>query len=89
MVDKYALDISSPEQMFSLLGSIIILVAYYLMVSKPEKKMLYFSLSLVGGCALLFVATIYHNAGFIFLETAWISINGWGIWKAMKESKCK
>ena len=86
-MDNYALDISSPEQIFSLLGSIIILVAYYLMVSKPEKKLLYFSLSLTGGFALLFVATIYQNAGFIFLETAWISINGWGIWKAIKENQ--
>ena len=86
-MDSYALDISSPEQIFSLLGSMIILIAYYLMVSKPEKKILYFSLSLVGGFALLFVAMIYHNAGFIFLETAWISINGWGIWKAIKENQ--
>jgi len=74
-------NLTSPEQILSLLGSIVILIAYYLTVSKPDKKLLYFSLSLLGGVALLFVALIYQNIGFIFLEISWISINAWGIWK--------
>jgi len=74
-------NLTSPEQILSLLGSVVILIAYYLTVSKPDKKLLYFSLSLLGGVALLFVALIYQNIGFIFLEVSWISINAWGIWK--------
>jgi len=81
-MDSYTLNLTSPEQLLSLLGSVVILIAYYLTVSKPHKKLLYFSLSLLGGVALLFVALIYHNVGFIFLEVSWISINAWGIWKA-------
>jgi len=74
-------NLTSPEQILSLLGSVVILIAYYLTVSKPDKKLLYFSLSLLGGVALLFVALIYRNFGFVFLEVSWISINAWGIWK--------
>jgi len=74
-------NLTSPEQILSLIGSVVILIAYYLTVSKPDKKLLYFSLSLLGGVALLFVALIYQNIGFIFLEISWISINAWGIWK--------
>ncbi|PCI45427.1 MAG: hypothetical protein COB41_01600 [Proteobacteria bacterium] len=74
-------NLTSPEQILSLLGSVVILIAYYLTVSKPDKKLLYFSLSLLGGVALFFVALIYQNIGFIFLEVSWISINAWGIWK--------
>jgi len=74
-------NLTSPEQILSLIGSVVILIAYYLTVSKPDKKLLYFSLSLLGGVALLFVALIYRNLGFVFLEVSWISINVWGIWK--------
>jgi len=80
-MDSYSWNLTSPEQLLSLLGSTVILIAYYLMVSRPDKKLLYFSLSLLGGVALLFVALIYHNLGFIFLEISWISINTWGIWR--------
>ncbi len=79
-------NVTSPEQVLSLIGSVVILIAYYLTVSQPDKKLLYFSLSLLGGVALLFVALIYQNIGFIFLETSWISINAWGIWKACQPS---
>jgi len=85
-MDNYAWNITSPEQVLSLLGSIIILVAYYLTVSQPEKKLLYYSMSLLGGIALLVVAVIYHNLGFVFLEVSWITINAWGIWRVRSES---
>jgi len=83
-VDSYTWNLSSPEQLLSLFGSSIILVAYFLMVSQPDKKLLYFSLSLLGGIALLFVALIYQNLGFVFLEVSWISINVWGLWRTCK-----
>jgi len=83
-VNSYTWNLSSPEQLLSLFGSMIILFAYFLMVSQPHKKMLYFSLSLFGGIALLFVALIYQNLGFIFLEISWISINAWGLWRTCK-----
>jgi len=85
-MDSYTWNLTSPEQLLSLLGSVVILIAYYLTVSKPDKKLLYFSLSLLGGLALLFVALIYHNLGFVFLEISWISINAWGIWRAYNQS---
>ncbi|MDQ6957164.1 MAG: hypothetical protein Q9M21_08205 [Mariprofundaceae bacterium] len=80
-MDSYSWNLTSPEQFLSLMGSIVILIAYYLTVSRPDKKLLYFSLSLLGGVALFFVALIYHNLGFIFLEISWITINAWGIWR--------
>jgi len=85
-MDSYALNLTSPEQLVSMFGSVIILIAYYFTVSQPDKKLLYFSLSLLGGVALLFVALIYHNVGFIFLEISWISINAWGIWKVYQST---
>jgi len=85
-MDSYSWNLTSPEQLLSLLGSVVILIAYYLTVSRPDKKLLYFSLSLLGGVALLFVALIYQNLGFIFLEVSWISINAWGIWKVCQSA---
>ncbi|MDQ6967188.1 MAG: hypothetical protein Q9M14_00715 [Mariprofundaceae bacterium] len=79
-------NLTSPAQILSLLGSIVILIAYYLTVSKPDKKLLYFSLSLLGGVVLLFVAVIYQNIGLIFLEVSWITINAWGIWKVYQSA---
>jgi len=73
--------ITSPDQLLSLLGSMVILFAYFLTVAKPNKKVLSFYLSMLGGLALLLVAIIYKNIGLIFLEVSWIAINGWGIWQ--------
>jgi len=75
----------APEQILSVLGSILILFAYFLTVSKPEKKRLYFSISFFGGAALLLVAIIYQNAGLIVLEIAWMAINAWGLWKVLRK----
>ncbi len=80
-MDSYTWNLTSPEQLLSLIGSVVILIAYFLTVSQPEKKLVYLSLSLLGGVALFFVALIYHNLGFIFLEVSWIGINAWGIWR--------
>ncbi|MDX8392244.1 MAG: hypothetical protein R8K53_06735 [Mariprofundaceae bacterium] len=73
------------EQVMGLLGALLILIAYMLTVERPEKRRLYFSLSLAGGVALLIVALIYSNFGLIFLETAWIAINLRGLWKAHRQ----
>ncbi|MDQ6960718.1 MAG: hypothetical protein Q9M27_06755 [Mariprofundaceae bacterium] len=74
----------APEQILSVLGSILILFAYFLTVIKPEKKNLYFSISFFGGGALLVVAVIYQNVGLIVLEIAWMAINAWGLWRALR-----
>ncbi len=73
---------STPEQIFSLIGSLLVLFAYGLTVARPEKRRWYFSISLAGGVVLLVVALIYHNAGLVFLEISWIGINIWGLGKA-------
>jgi len=78
--------IASPEQFLSLLGSAVILIAYFLTVAKPDKKILSFYMSLFGGVALLFVAIMYKNAGLVFLEVSWIAINIWGIWRQHRMS---
>jgi len=75
---------SSPEQWLSLLGSVIILIAYAIMVLQPTRRYTYFSMSLFGGLLLLIVALIYRNAGLIFLEISWIGINGWGVWSTWR-----
>jgi len=77
--------LASPEQWLSLFGSIIILIAYFLTVAQPDKKILSFYMSILGGLALLVMAWMYANVGLIFLEISWISINAWGIWKASKK----
>lgn len=76
----------APEQILSVWGSILILSAYFLMVMKPEKKSLYFSISFFGGGALLIVAIIYQNPGLIMLEVAWMVINAWGLWKVLRHA---
>jgi len=74
----------APEQVLSILGSILVLFAYFLTVVKPEKKNLYFSISFCGGGALFIVAIIYQNPGLIMLEVAWMAINAWGLWKVLR-----
>jgi len=76
----------APEQILSVLGSILILLAYLLTVVKPERKSLYFSISFFGGGALLIVAVIYQNPGLIILEVAWMAINAWGLWKVLRKT---
>jgi len=76
----------APEQILSVLGSILILFAYFLMVVKPERKRLYFSISFFGGGALLVVAVIYRNPGLIVLEVVWMAINAWGLWKVLRKT---
>lgn len=79
-----AWSLDSPEQLLSIFGSLLVLSAYALMVARPEKRVWYFSISMFGGMALTIVAVIYHNLGILFLELAWMAINGWGLFKAMR-----
>jgi len=76
----------APEQILSVLGSILVLFAYILTVVKPEKKAAYLSISFFGGGALLIVAAIYQNPGLIMLEVAWMAINAWGLWKVLRNA---
>jgi hypothetical protein len=72
--------ISDPVQVLSLIGSVLILVAYAITVHWPGRRRLYCSISPGGGALLLIVALIYHNLGLTLLEVAWIAINLWGLW---------
>ncbi len=74
----------APEQILSILGSMLILFAYFLTLAKPEKKKLYLSISFSGGGALLMVAVMYRNPGLIILESAWMAINAWGLWRMLR-----
>ncbi len=78
--DGYAL-----EQILGMLGAWLILFAYGVMVARPEKKRFYFSVSLLGGLCLLWLALLYRNAGLIVLELAWIGINVWGLLRAGRD----
>lgn len=75
-------NITDPVQVLSLLGSLLILVAYAITVHRPARQRLYCSVSLGGGVLLLVVALIYRNLGLTLLEIAWIAINLWGLWRA-------
>lgn len=77
----------APEQWLSLTGSALILGAYALMVWRPEYKRVYFSISFLGGAALMGVAVLYRNAGLILLEAAWMGINAWGLWRAWRHAR--
>jgi hypothetical protein len=72
--------ISDRVQVLSLIGSVLILVAYAITVHWPARRRLYCSISLGGGVLLLIVALIYRNLGLTLLEVAWIAINLWGLW---------
>jgi|GEM_PF-2986753 len=74
--------LDNPVQVLSLLGSLMILIAYAITVHLPARRRLYCSISLVGGILLLIVALKYHNLGLTMLEVAWIAINLWGLWHA-------
>jgi len=84
VVDAWTWDLSAPEQWLSLLGSTLILFAYGLTVASPERRRLYFTLSAAGAVLLFFVGVIYRNLGILMLETAWISLNLWGL---LRESR--
>jgi hypothetical protein len=81
-MDGFSLNMSAPEQWLGMIGSSLILIAYFFTVEHPEKRGLYCSISLAGAMLLLIVALIYRNLGLIMLEVVWISINIWGLWKA-------
>jgi len=78
---EFSWDMSAPEQWLGMIGSALILIAYFLTVEYPERRGLYCSISLAGGAVLMVVALIYRNPGLIMLEIAWVSINAWGLWK--------
>jgi len=73
--------LDNPVQVLSLLGSLMILIAYAITVHLPARRRLYCSISLAGGILLLIVALKYHNLGLTMLEVAWIAINLWGLWR--------
>ena len=73
-------NISDPVQVLSLIGSLLILIAYAITVHRPARRRLYCTISLGGGILLLIVALIYRNLGLTLLEVAWIGINLWGLW---------
>ncbi len=81
-----ATDWAAPEQWLSLAGSVLILGAYALMVWRPERRRLYFSISFVGGAALMGVAVLYRNAGLMLLEATWMGINAWGLWRSLRDA---
>jgi len=74
----------TPEQLLGMVGAVLILFAYGVMVARPEKKRFYFSVSLLGGLCLLWLALLYRNIGLIVLELAWVGINIWGLFRAGK-----
>lgn len=75
-------NIADPVQVLSLVGSMLILIAYAITVRLPARRLLYCSISLAGGVLLLIVAMVYRNLGLTLLEIAWIAINLWGLWRA-------
>ncbi len=79
-------DWAASEQWLSLAGSVLILGAYALMVWWPERRRLHFSISFVGGAALMGVAVLYRNAGLMLLDAAWMGINAWGLSRSLRDA---
>jgi hypothetical protein len=77
-------NISDPVQVLSLIGSMLILIAYAITVRRPSRRRLYCTISLGGGALLLIVALVYRNLGLTLLEIVWISINLWGLWDSRR-----
>jgi len=67
------------EQLFGIFGAICILAGYFVIVVYSTRKVLAYTLSLVGGVALFVLAVYYRNIGLVFLEISWIAINSWGL----------
>lgn len=67
------------EQILGLIGALFVLVAYTIMVLKPQHNYYAYIISLCGGGLLFCLAVLYHNIGLMVLELAWVGINAWGL----------
>lgn len=71
------------DQIISIIGALLILVAYGLLQAKKIQKdsHLYLSLNLLGGLGLFYAAYVARQVGFMILEGSWtlISLRGFMI----------
>lgn len=77
-----------PVQIASLVGAVLILVAYVahqLGRMRPNSD-LYNVLNLAGSALLAYVAIVGRQAGFILLEGVWTVISLYALWRARRES---
>jgi len=69
-------------------GAFLILLAYFLLaigkMSSEEKR--YHLLNLFGALGILFSLFWYWNLATLIMETAWISVSLYGLWKIRRST---
>lgn len=70
-------------QSISVVGAVLILLAFTLLQAKkvPAESYPYQLMNLGGGAALLIVALVERQIGFIMLEGAWTILSIIGLWR--------
>ena len=68
------------DQIISIIGALLVLIAYALLQAKKVQKnsRIYLSLNLFGGLGLFYAALVARQAGFMILEGSWtlVSLRG-------------
>lgn len=71
------------NQGISVIGAVMILIAFALLQARriESESYAYQLLNFAGGAALLFVAIVEFQIGFVLLEAAWTVLSMIGLWR--------
>lgn len=73
-------------QAISVVGAALILLAFTMLQMRklPSESYAYHVMNFGGGTALLYVAVVEHQIGFILLEGAWAILSFIGMWRLFR-----
>lgn len=73
-------------QLISVVGAVLILLAFTLLQMRkiPSESYAYQIMNFAGGAALLYVALVEYQVGFILLEGAWTILSLVGMWRLFR-----
>lgn len=76
-------------QSISVVGAALILLAFALLQMRrvPSESYSYQVMNFAGGAALLYVAVVEHQIGFILLEGSWAILSLLGMWRLFRSRR--